>query len=108
MTDTAKLLCGPAYIAATAAAVYTVPAGVTSILRNIHINNVGATNYSFSLGLNGTPVTSSNAIYTNFQVAQNTAFDWSGFLVLPPGGTLWALAQTASMLTIVVAGVEVS
>lgn len=108
MADVAKLMCGPVLISTTAAAMYTAAAGVTPIVRNIHINNTSATAYTFSLGINGTPATAANAIYSSFYIAPFSAFDWSGFMVLTAAGSLWASSNSATALTLTVSGVETS
>jgi hypothetical protein len=108
MADVAKLLVAPVLLTSSAVTLYTAPAGVTAIVRNIHVNNTSASAYGFSLGLNGTPATLSNALYSNYMLATNSAFDWSGFLVVPAGQTLVGLCSASGVLNIVISGVESS
>lgn len=106
MADVAKLLVAPTLLGTAASTLYTVPAATTTIIRNIHINNTTATNYTFSLAINGSPATAASAIYSGFWVATGTAFDWSGFMVLPANATLQGLASAAASLNITVSGIE--
>lgn len=106
MADSLKRMCGPALLNSTVSTFYTVPAATKAVVRSIHVNNTGSANYTFSLGINGTPTTVANAFFTNHSVPANGSFDWSGNLVLNAGETLQLLASTASFLTVTISGVE--
>ncbi len=106
MADIAKRLCGPVAVSTSNTVFYTVPTGVTTIVRNIHIAGASSSTTTISLAIGVT--TAPNSLYWGYTVPQNSAFDWSGFLVLAAGETLQGLAGQASLLTLTVSGIEVS
>lgn len=108
MTDTAKRLVGPVLFGTANAVLYTVPAATTTILRSIHVSNGGAAAWTFSLSINGAASVIANQLFAAVSVGQNTALDWSGFIVLNAGDTLQGLANNAASVSLVVCGVEVT
>lgn len=103
MPDTAKRLCGPVLLTATAVTYYTVPANTTTIVRNIHVSNGSGTAPTLTMGINGT--TNALCLWSGFPLPPNGSLDWSGFLVLAAGDTLVALTSGGSTVA-TVSGVE--
>jgi hypothetical protein len=108
MTDTAKRLAGPVAITGSNVAIYTVPGSTTAIIRNIHIANVTTADATVSVGVNGTAATAANCFLKGFTIPAGGEYDWPGSLVLAAAETLNVLSGTASALTIIVSGVEVT
>lgn len=104
MPDTAKRLVGPLILTTASAALYTAPASTVALVRNIHV--AGTATGGFYLGIGGT--TSNLLLYNNFVVGAQTAFDWSGFLVLAAGEALHGYASGANALSITISGIEVT
>lgn len=110
MADAAKLLVSPMLLPTSSTALYTTPASTTTIIRNIHISNSSTGALTFTLGIGTSAAAGSvvTSIYYQLTIPGQTAFDWSGFLVLPAGIVLAGLASNASNMTICVSGVEAS
>lgn len=104
MADTLKRLAGPTALTNAAATVYTVPASVTGTVRNIHVANESASTATFTMSV-GTDGAGKRFFY-QINVPPNNAFDWSGVLVLATGEVLQAYSGTASVLTLIISGVE--
>lgn len=105
MAETPKRLCGPLNFSQTNTTLYTVPASTVAIIRNIHVmcNTAGW----FSLAINFAATSGSSCIYYQYQLPIQTAFDWSGFLVLAAGDTLQGITSSTGM-ALTVSGIEVN
>lgn len=111
MPGTLKRLAGPAFIATTAANIYTPPAStIATVIEHIHIANktnsaavfalyVGATGGSAS----GTELFGGNAHHS---VAANAEFDYPCQMLMTSTDFLTGIAGTASALVIVVEGYQ--
>lgn len=84
---------------------YTAPS-TGAVVRSIHINNTTSSSATISLGINGTPATAANAVYSAFAVPANGLHVWNGSMVLGNGDTLQGLQGTSAALTVVISGVE--
>lgn len=106
MADTAKRLAGPTALTGSAATVYTVPGSTKAVLRNIHVanENAAARDLTISIGTDG----AGKRIFYNMEIAGESSFDWTGFIVLDAAEVLQAHASATSSLTLVVSGVEVA
>lgn len=106
MADVAKRLAGPSLLTGTAATVYTVPGATATILRSIHVSNETGSTATFTLSI-GTDA-AGKRLFTAVDIPTKGSLDWSGFIVLNAAEVLQAFSGTASALTLVVSGVEVS
>lgn len=105
--DAAKRLCGPAFLTAAGVTYYTVPAGTTTVVRNIHACYSGSgSTITVTLGING--VTAALALYYQFGLPANGVLDWSGFQVLNPGDTVQALASSTNVVSLTLSGIEIT
>lgn len=108
MADNAKRLVGPVMMSTTSTLQYTVPASTQTIVRSLHFANVQGSMMQFSLAINAVSTTVANCLYYLTGVGGYGALDWSGFLVLNAGDTIYAHANTASAITLVICGIEVA
>lgn len=108
MADVMKRVVGPIALGTTAITYYTVAAGVTTAVRNIHVVNYSASPVGFSLNINGGAGGATGVLYSGYIIPVDGAFDWSGFMVLAAGDYLSAAASVTSSLALCVSGVESS
>lgn len=87
------------------ATLYTAPAA-GAVVRTIHIANTTSSSATVSIGINGTPNTAANAIYSAFAVPATGIHVWNGNIVLENGNTLQGFQGTSGALTVVISGVE--
>lgn len=106
MAGTIKRIAGPAYLAASAADIYTPPnAAVYAVIRHIHIANVTAGAITFTLYVGGTAGSvGGTELFKGYSVAANSSFDYYCALKMISTDFLSGLASSGSSLTIVVEG----
>lgn len=106
MAGTLKKIAGPAYLASSAADIYTPAAStIYTIIRHIHIANVTAGAVTFTLYVGGTAgSTGGTELFKGHSVAANTEFDYYCVLKLLSTEFLSGLASAGSSLTITVEG----
>lgn len=108
MTDTAKRVLGPVALGTgDNSAQYTTPGSTTFICRHIHVFNPSTSAVTLT-GAIGTTATAANRFYDAISIPPGESLDWSGFMVLATTETLSFKAGTATQLTLVVSGVEVT
>jgi hypothetical protein len=99
-------LCQAA-LTATAAVLYTAPAGIRTYLKQIDVANT--TNGSLDLNIHIVPtrtaVGTANAIVYTVAVAQHTSYQWRGVQIMNAGDTLQAKGS-ATGLTLTASGGE--
>lgn len=84
---------------------YTAPAA-GAVVRTIHIVNTTSSSATVSIGINGSPNTAANAIYSGFAIPASGIHVWNGTLVLGNGDTLQGFQGTSAALTVTISGVE--
>ena len=109
MAGTPKLLSAPAYIAASAANIYTPAAGsalIRDTIRHIHVANKTASSATFSLFIGATGGSAAGTeLVKTLSVPAYSAWDYYGALVLISTTFLSGICETgASTLTITVEG----
>lgn len=105
MADTGKRMAGPAFLASSAATLYTVPASTTTILRYLRLNNTSASAVTVNLSVGA------DAAATRFvtvTVPASSAYDWTGMIPLATSEYVQGFAGTASVVSVVLAGVEIT
>lgn len=106
MADTAKRLYGPALLPNAAATIYTVPAGVTAIVRYLRIVNTDPSSIiAVTMSLGG-DAAANRLLATS--IAAGALLEQAVFIPMDAGDTLRAFAGTANVLAVIVAGIEVS
>jgi hypothetical protein len=91
----------------SATTLYTVPANTTTILKSIVMTNTTGTAATVTIGINGTAA--ANQIVPAVSVGANDTKIVDGVnIILNTGDTLQALQGTASAITLVISGAEVS
>lgn len=103
MPDTLSRVVGPVALAAATATLYTVPAGATTTIRNLHITNDSAAPVNFTLSIGTDAV--GKRFYSQMSLAPRDSLDWFGALVLTAGELLTGFASVAGVATIVATGV---
>ena len=103
-----KKIAGPAYLANSAANIYTPPdAAVFTVINHIHIANVtaGAVTFTLYVGATGGS-TGGTELFKAKSIAANETYDWyaSPGLKLTSTDFLSGLASAATSLTITVMG----
>jgi hypothetical protein len=86
----------------SAQTLYTVPANVKTIVKNVVVCNVTGSSATITLNVSGVPFVSANPVSNNDTLIMDLS------LVLEPGDTLTGLQGTSSALRVIVSGVEVS
>lgn len=106
---TAKRLAGPAFLGTSASPVYTVAVGKTAVVKQIVLNNTGATAVAVTVHLvpNGGSATTSNQIITSLSVAGNSQVIWSADLPLDAGDSLQPFAGASNAVTSTISGIEI-
>lgn len=107
---TPKRLAGPAFLTTSAAAVYTVPAGKTGVVKQIILNNTGSSGTTVAAHIvpnAGSPSTG-NQIITGLAIAGNSQIIWAADIPLAVGESVQLLAANASTVTATVSGIEIS
>ena len=104
---TLKRIAGPAYLATSAANIYTpANAAVYTEINHIHIANVttGAVTFTLYVGATGGSA-GGTELFKAYSVAANSAFDYYGTLYMASTDFLSGLASSGTSLTITVEGV---
>lgn len=106
MAGTLKKLAGPAFLAASAADIYTPPAStIYTVIRHIHVANVTAGTVTFTLYVGGTGgSTGGTELFKQKAVAAHDAFDYYCNQKMVSTDFLSGLASAGSSLVIVVEG----
>lgn len=109
MIGTLKRISGPAYLAASAADIYTPPAAtIYTIIRHIHIFNTTTGALTFSLYVGATAGSAGGTeIFKAQSVLANSAFDYFCAKKMLSTDFLSGLASAATSLTITVEGEQV-
>lgn len=105
MASLKRMYFGQPGTATTGTLLYTAPLK-GAVVRNIHICNTTVNAVNVWLGINGTPNTAANALYSSFTIPPNGIHAWSGSIVLGGSDTLLAYQQTSGALTMTISGVE--
>lgn len=93
-------------LAAAAAALYTAPAATAAIVKAIRVVNTDTVSHSFTLYQGGTAA--ANQITGSFAIGPGETFIDTGPLFLAAGDTIAGKADTASVMTCTLGGIEVS
>ncbi len=101
----AALMAGPVQPGVTTGTVYTAPAN-GAIVRCVHVANTDSVTRWVSLGIDGSAAFNTNNFLYQLPVAANSAYDFSGFWVVPGGKTLDMMQETATACTVLISGVE--
>lgn len=104
MADTLKRLAGPAQLTNSAATVYTVPGGTTTVVRDINVANTtgGAVTFTLSVGADA----AGTRLYSAVSIPANSTFQRTGSVVLTAGEVIQAYASAGTSLTLTINGVE--
>lgn len=108
MADDPIRVYGPAQPGAANGTLYTVPGATTLIVRNIHIANTTGAAATITLAINGTSDTAANCFLEGLSIPADGVYNWNGFLVLEAAETIQGKQGTASALTVVISGVNVT
>ncbi len=97
---------GPAYLASSVADIYTPPAStIYTVIQHIHIANVTATQFTFTLYIGGTGgSTGGTELFKLHPVAPNAEFDYYCEQKMLSTDFLSGLASAATSLVITVEG----
>lgn len=106
MAGTLKRIAGPAYLAASAANIYTPPAAtIFTVIRHIHIANVTGAPVTFTLYVGATGgSTGGTELFKAQSVPANGSVDYYPALRMDSTDFLSGLASAGSSLTITVEG----
>lgn len=106
MSGTPKRLAGPAYIASSAADIYTPPASTMYIvITHIHVANKDSSARTFTLYVGGTAgSTGGTEIFKDVSIAIAGYVDYYPMMVMKSTDFLSGIASSANALVIVVEG----
>jgi hypothetical protein len=95
-----KRLHGPAQVSNTAATKYTVPAGVRTVIRHIHISNPSgaAVDFTLSIGTDAAAV----RLFDGYPIAADSVLDHWAYYVVEPTEVIQAFAGTTNILTLTI------
>ena len=104
-----KRIAGPAYLASSAADIYTPPAStIYTIIKNIHVANKTATGSTFSLYIGTTGgSTGGTELFGGHSVSANLEYDYPCHIKMVSTDFLSGLANNANSLVITVEGEQV-
>ena len=107
---TPKRLAGPAFLTTSAAAVYTVPAGKTGVVKQIILNNTSssATTVAAHVVPNAGTASTGNQVITGLSIAGNSQIIWAADIPLAVGESVQLLATNASTVTATLTGIEIA
>lgn len=99
---TLKRIVGPAQLSASAATLYTAPAGVRAVIKRIHIVNTDAAPHTPTLSI-GADAAGTRLYSVSPTIAASGGYfdDYANYPV-EPGEVLQGFADLASKLTIIV------
>ena len=109
MAGQLKLISGPAYLAASAADIYTPPAStIYTVIKHIHIANVTTSAATFTLykGASGGSAAGTE-LFKGKPIAGNDSFDYYCAMKMISTDFLSGLASAATSLTITVEGEQI-
>lgn len=101
MAVRSRRLFGPTVITNALAAIYTVPAGRTAIVRTTWIYNQNVATQNVRMTVNGTAVSDSIG---NFEVPAGRGLQLGVELVLNPGDVLRAVASLNGAISVTMVG----
>lgn len=111
MARTAKVLAAGSQLTTSAATYYTVPVNTTTIIQAVVLCNTtaGPITATVHLVASGGSATASNMILSAKSLATNETYVVPGAagMVLATGGTIQALAGSATSISIQAAGTEI-
>lgn len=109
MAGQLKRIAGPAYMASSAADIYTPPAStIYTVIRHIHIANVTAGAVTFTLYVGGTAGSvGGTELFKAVSIAANSSFDYYCTQKMISTDFLSGLASAGTSLTITVEGEQV-
>lgn len=90
---------------------YTVPTGITTIIKDIHICNNSNTDCYFSLWLvpNGQNFTNENVMFKEWIIGGNDFAHWNGYQILDTAGDrIIAMSQFSNQITVSISGAEIN
>jgi len=112
MARTPKRLHGPAQVSNAATTKYTVPAGVKTVIRHIHVQNPsgGAVTFTMSIGADaaGTRIIDAFSIPAAAPGVTASIVDFFCYYVLEAAEIVQALSGTNNILTLTLDGDEIS
>lgn len=106
MAGTLKRIAGPAYLASSAANIYTPPAAtIYTIIRHIHLANVtgGAITFTLYVGATGGSA-GGTELFKAVSIAANSTYDYYCAQYMASTDFLTGLASAGSSITIEVEG----
>lgn len=108
MASNYKQIVAPTYLAASATLLYTVTAKNT-VIREISINNIDSAARTFTIAI-GNPSTPSNILFdtVTIQAVGAEPLNYSRATVLKTGDTIYALADVANKVSIMISGMEIT
>lgn len=106
MAGTLKRISGPAYLASSAANIYTPPAStILTTIRHIHVANATAGAITFTLYVGATGGSAGGTeLFKGYSVAANSTFDYYCGQPMASTDFLSGLASAGTSLTITVEG----
>ena len=107
---TPKRLSGPALLTTSAAPAYTVPAGITGVLKQVVFNNITAASATVTMHVvpNGATVVTSNQVVSQLSLAGYSQLIWTADIPLNPGDAIHLLASVTNTITATSSGIEIS
>lgn len=104
MADSAERLYGPAALTNTAATVYTVGAGVASILRFVILTNTTSSDHTATVSVGADAA--GTRIVDTIPVPAHSVVTIDFFLPLDAGETIQAFADANTSVNLTLSGVE--
>lgn len=111
LSNSPKQMVAPSLLAATATKIYEVTTGIKyTIMREISLNNTDTVTRTFTLHIvpSGGSASATNMIFdaVPIQAAGAEPLNYSRATVLKPGDMIYALADSASKVSIMISGIE--
>ena len=100
----AKRLFGPAALGNATATKYTVPAGLATVIRHIHVSNPSAAAVDLTLGIGADAA--GTRLFDGYPIPADSPYDWYGYLPMVAGEIMPAHASVAATLVIEISGEE--
>jgi hypothetical protein len=99
----AKRLFGPAQLTNAAATKYTVGAGLSALVRHVHVHNPsgGSVNFTMSVGADAT----GTRVFDAYPIPANSSLDWYPYLPLAAAEIIQA-KDSANLLVMEMGGDE--
>lgn len=101
-------MVAPSFLAATATLLYTVTAK-NAVIREISINNIDSATRYFTIAI-GNPSTTSNILFdaVSIQAIGAEPLNYSRATILKTGDTIYALADVANKVSVMISGMEIT